>query len=332
MLDRLPLELVELIVLLALPSPDSPLSYYDRQDTLRALCLVSRHIRSAAQPILFQQVRLATRRAAQRFPRVAGRNGSRVKELWVGPWRYEGGRPEPSEDLELRASKSLANLAQACSQTEEVYLRLSNLDMHSVQRFSALSRCNLGQAQADLFHWPNHITTLSLDGSTVLDAPQTSLLSSHERVMLDWTLVDTVDTYEESVALRTVRNLRIQPHAFALISSKHSQPHRPHDALYFYLLTTLLSQPGNFTQLPSLYLASFLNRPEYLLGVELSSAISSLLATCASRSIEVIFEHEPHPSLDSFISPTFLKRCEVIKAAEKAAAAEAREEEEDGKQ
>ncbi|GAA6042915.1 hypothetical protein JCM8097_002770 [Rhodosporidiobolus ruineniae] len=67
MLDRLPLELVQHIVFLTLPSSSSFTKYRERQDPLLALCSTSRSLREAVQPILFQAVKLESDKALNSF-------------------------------------------------------------------------------------------------------------------------------------------------------------------------------------------------------------------------------------------------------------------------
>ncbi|BGP17118.1 hypothetical protein JCM10213_003897 [Rhodosporidiobolus nylandii] len=68
MLHQLPVELVRRVVVLALP-PSSPFSsaYFERQDTLRALCLTSHLLKNVAQPLLLEEVHLYSGEALTAF-------------------------------------------------------------------------------------------------------------------------------------------------------------------------------------------------------------------------------------------------------------------------
>ncbi|BGP20548.1 hypothetical protein JCM10213_003812 [Rhodosporidiobolus nylandii] len=58
MLDRLPVELVQHVVRLTLPSP-SHITYRERRDPLLALCRTSRGLRRFAQPALLEVFEVA---------------------------------------------------------------------------------------------------------------------------------------------------------------------------------------------------------------------------------------------------------------------------------
>ncbi|GAA6015915.1 hypothetical protein JCM10207_006805 [Rhodosporidiobolus poonsookiae] len=354
MLDRLPLELVELIVLLALPSPDSPLSYYDRQDTLRALCLVSRPLNDIAQPLLFKHVDVrANKQLATFLKAVEGRPdlGKAVRVLRIGCPDGQGSASALSEVAEHEVSK----LARTCPRVEAVEFRLDVVELKEWQQFVHLKRLHIVGStliveESFIFR---HVEDLSLHNYCgvvderflrSLPALRTfhyqmehheeppppagiilNLLKGGTLVVCDRPAQRNVDHLPTDTAsafdgCEDVRNLRIRGSAGGVsISPLSALPaYANSDAWFFDDLADDLER-GVYQRLLTLYLPSSLRPTLQSLFSELSASITALLGVCASRSIEVIFEPEPHPCLDSFISPTFLKRCEAIKAAEAAA-------------
>ncbi|GAA5947961.1 hypothetical protein JCM10213_007667 [Rhodosporidiobolus nylandii] len=136
MLDRLPVELVQHIVRLTLPSP-SHATYRERQDTLLALCRTSRALRTVAQPALFEVVELASREQVDSFREAvkAKELGERVRSLHldgksgIGGARYVDFGPD-----------DFSRLAHSCPHLVELKTHNLNVDLRWLQDFSTLRR------------------------------------------------------------------------------------------------------------------------------------------------------------------------------------------------
>ncbi|BGP20381.1 hypothetical protein JCM10213_002307 [Rhodosporidiobolus nylandii] len=160
MLDRLPLELVDHVVRLALPQPFSFRQYREQQDTLLALCRTSRAMRAVAQPLLFEAVQLRTAGEVERFVEAceATKLGGRVRRTrLVGEWTSE--RPiceAPSQDLRM--------IADCCPNIVEVGVSGCDADLADYAVFSHLRRLLISDSSLlhDLPYCLPHLEELSL--------------------------------------------------------------------------------------------------------------------------------------------------------------------------
>ncbi|GAA6017834.1 hypothetical protein JCM10207_003469 [Rhodosporidiobolus poonsookiae] len=339
MLDRLPLELVELIVLLALPSPDSPLFYHDRQDTLRALCLTDRHGFTVAQPLLFKHVDLRWQIQLERFLEVVEGNsalGKAVRTLHIGHLDWEQGQGALSVALptEVDNHKRLHIVgSMLAAQAAFLFPHVSELSLHNyhgvvdetfLRGVPAVHAFHLQmEDHNDLLPPPcetslglvRRVTAVVYDGGDLHPSGKYTALRLHDRVLVD-------AHFDGDFDFEDIRHLRLHQHALGA-SIKPFSPSFSNDEFHASELSDFGASilAGDSPRLSSLYLPSSLRPSPDSVPNNLSSSVSSLPVACTSRSIEVIFEPEPHPYLDSFISPTFLKRCEAIRAAEEAATA-----------
>ncbi|GAA6039820.1 hypothetical protein JCM8097_004239 [Rhodosporidiobolus ruineniae] len=103
MLDRLPLELVQHIVFLALPPFPSFGRSRQRYTTLLAIALTCKALRDIAHPLQYEVVDLRSEEAVESFLSVLEGNtalGKRVRALrFEGDWREVGWDASPSPDL-----------------------------------------------------------------------------------------------------------------------------------------------------------------------------------------------------------------------------------------
>ncbi|BGP20495.1 hypothetical protein JCM10213_007652 [Rhodosporidiobolus nylandii] len=129
MLDRLPIELVEDIVRLALPSPYSPLLYRERQKTLLALCRTSRAMRSLVQPILFEAVEMefAHGTKPRRFFQRLGAHGELVRKVGIELDEEEENDLNDEEDLAMFHLDNQAVRALASVSPNLVEMRLMDV-------------------------------------------------------------------------------------------------------------------------------------------------------------------------------------------------------------
>ncbi|GAA6042909.1 hypothetical protein JCM8097_002765 [Rhodosporidiobolus ruineniae] len=127
MLDPLPLELVQHIVFLTLPSSSSFTKYRERQDTLLALCLTSRALCAAAQPVLFESVNLESDKAVEAFLKVVEANkamGERVRALRLASDLDEWHEAEPVD---------FGSFAASCPRIVDIMLFHQCLDVQSLE-------------------------------------------------------------------------------------------------------------------------------------------------------------------------------------------------------
>ncbi|GAA5849229.1 hypothetical protein JCM8547_006488 [Rhodosporidiobolus lusitaniae] len=161
MLLSLPPELVEHIVRLLEPITITSKSYQQRQDTLRALCLVSFALKEIAQPVLEE---------ASYWP-----------ASWEGPVRKERAEAEYRKLRFLWMHKTapgrprnLASLLPSCTQLREVRLSgYQKLDLSSLRRI----------VLRDIGYFPpqqpvKHLFELTLDSTKPVDATSTAQLES----------------------------------------------------------------------------------------------------------------------------------------------------------
>ncbi|BGP47399.1 hypothetical protein JCM10450v2_003251 [Rhodotorula kratochvilovae] len=101
MLDRLPDELVLLVVEELAPAPLVRKGYHEAQNTLRALCLTARRYRRLAQPVLWRNLVFTDLRRSAKFVDLEGVNTLRdhVQSLVVEPERDYDNDFAPAFDL-----------------------------------------------------------------------------------------------------------------------------------------------------------------------------------------------------------------------------------------
>ncbi|GAA6039755.1 hypothetical protein JCM8097_004203 [Rhodosporidiobolus ruineniae] len=142
MLDRLPLELVQQIVFLTLPSSSSFTKYRERQDPLLALCFTSRALCAVAQPVLFESVNLESDKAVDSFLEVVETNkglGERVKAL-----RIEGDTKTWYEDGPV----VLGRFCEPCKSVAEIVVFQGIVDLCCLEAFPTLDFSTV-----DAKHW-----------------------------------------------------------------------------------------------------------------------------------------------------------------------------------
>ncbi|BGP20515.1 hypothetical protein JCM10213v2_008676 [Rhodosporidiobolus nylandii] len=138
MLDRLPVELVQHVVRLALPSP-SHATYRERQDTLLALSRTSRALRTVAQPALFEFVELASREQVDSFREAvkAKELGARVRSVQLDGDEYDSNEGMSSLSFE---ADDFASLASACPDLFELKTHKIDVDASWLETFPCLTR------------------------------------------------------------------------------------------------------------------------------------------------------------------------------------------------
>ncbi|BGP20397.1 hypothetical protein JCM10213_002291 [Rhodosporidiobolus nylandii] len=152
MLDRLPLELVDHVVRLALPQPFSFRQYRERQNTLLALCRTSRAMRSVAQPLLFEVVELRTPDEVEGFIEAveATKFGGSVKRV-----RIEQARRSLPFD-----GRDYAALAETCPAIRDLYLDGFDLDLGDLECFTNLRTLVVSRANLNLPACPFSLPSL----------------------------------------------------------------------------------------------------------------------------------------------------------------------------
>ncbi|BGP20447.1 hypothetical protein JCM10213_001545 [Rhodosporidiobolus nylandii] len=145
MLDRLPLELVDHVVRLALPHPFSFSQYRDRQDTLFALCRTSKVMRAVAQPLLFEVVEFRTADEVEEFVEacVATKLGWGRKRTRIAG---EGMSERPHVIWEPD-SLALRFLADCCPNIVEMGLSGLDIDLSEFEVFRHLHRLFISDAR-----------------------------------------------------------------------------------------------------------------------------------------------------------------------------------------
>ncbi|BGP15083.1 hypothetical protein JCM10213_002772 [Rhodosporidiobolus nylandii] len=126
MLDRLPLELLALVLRLSAPLDYSSLLYPERRQTLRICCLVSPRMRELAQPML-PEVFFAEEKEDVELAQVKGEN---VKLLVLNG---------AGDQLSAKSGRVQAIL-EACSQVMEVRLLFVQLDLGCLASLPELRR------------------------------------------------------------------------------------------------------------------------------------------------------------------------------------------------
>ncbi|BGP20480.1 hypothetical protein JCM10213_002274 [Rhodosporidiobolus nylandii] len=143
MLDRLPVELVEQIVCLAVPSRNNRLIDQERMRALSTYCLVSKHLTSVSQRLLFSVVELISLDAAERFLEAATAElGSVVRVLGFAQ------QPQQHDALHVR-NALLRRLAKRCPGIGEMRFFHCRFDLASCEPFSGLRRLIVNETVID---------------------------------------------------------------------------------------------------------------------------------------------------------------------------------------
>ncbi|BGP20488.1 hypothetical protein JCM10213_007645 [Rhodosporidiobolus nylandii] len=365
MLDRLPVELVQHVVRLTLPSPCHA-TYRERQATLLALCRTNRALRMVAQQALFEVVELASRDQFDSLLEAvkAKELGGRVRVMLLDGEDVED-REGVSRTFEAR---DLALLAPSCSHLVELKTHNVNVDLRWLQDLSTLRRLvvshgslcaaqpfcldtlevfslsciQIADEDSAIFNRPSfpslralHIqlahpfdpepsfgrllSQLETFSCDAYDLATTFHLVIHQTavpVLLDLSpnRVEEETELDMTQTLAQATHVRLYAHAGRGAISSLDMERAPAVAteiarLLFFLAADIL---------PSL---SFLIIPQAPRdgagqGSLAQLACDTLLAECAARGIEVIFEPSPHPHYDSIVSPLFWRRCKALKAKE----------------
>ncbi|GAA5941604.1 hypothetical protein JCM10213_002315 [Rhodosporidiobolus nylandii] len=187
MLDRLPLELVDHVVRLALPLPFSFRQYRDRQDVLLALCRTSRALRAIAQPLLFEAVELRTADEVEVFVQAveAAKLGGRVKRIGIFSQEVLN-----QDDF---GEERFARLAAICPDVVESTVFA---DFHFVLPFLVELCLSYVDLQANVLHQPNYpsLRALHIQLAVYTDVTQPSLAPFFPQ--LDTLVLDAVDYAE----------------------------------------------------------------------------------------------------------------------------------------
>ncbi|BGP20450.1 hypothetical protein JCM10213_001541 [Rhodosporidiobolus nylandii] len=170
MLDRLPLELVDHAVRLALPLSFSFSQYRERQDTLSALCRTSGAMQAVAQPLLFEVVELRTVNEVERFVEAceATKLGERVRQVRL-----------ISENEEEWRSVSLGELepvATSCPSVVYIHLHGIKLSLASLEPFAHLRTLTLSEAHLSGFLLDRNFQLPSLEELSLIF---TSFMPTH---------------------------------------------------------------------------------------------------------------------------------------------------------
>ncbi|GAA5982965.1 hypothetical protein JCM11641_006899 [Rhodosporidiobolus odoratus] len=237
MLDRLPLELVQHVVQLSLPSETSPVTYRPRQDTLVALCETKKALGSIAKPLLYEVIRIRSSAVLAKL----------VKSL----------------DATALGVHTRAIYISGLEERDRVFQQ-QRTELNVLGRFKALLR----------------------------------LVLSHVSLEVEWSRI-----------LAGCCHVRYNPYAWhgTIDSERHAD--------VFALVDDIMDledriKEGEVPHLSTLILPSALRHAQ--IPCDDMDVLQTLLTTCTSHQVEVIFEDLPHPYYDSFISPAFSRRCEEL--------------------
>ncbi|GAA6039785.1 hypothetical protein JCM8097_004220 [Rhodosporidiobolus ruineniae] len=280
MLDRLPLELVQYIVFLTLPSSSSFTKYRERQDPLLALCSTSRALCDVAQPVLFEAVNLEKQEAISSFLEVVEANkalGERVKALRLENDEWDDHVLAAPEGMSYAG---LARFGQRCHQVLEVVVFRQYLVFPSFEAFPSLVRLTITHCTV-VAHIPVRLSRL------------------------------------EELSLMCIRfsgDALFTPSSFPRLEALHLHLVEDLDEIRM-VLERMLAEPHMFPALTAIvFPVTFLGDPIPGYRASSSTDFEPLRRLCTTRNVELIFEDLPHPHYDSFISPEFVRRCKAQRA------------------
>ncbi|GAA5884005.1 hypothetical protein JCM6882_002099 [Rhodosporidiobolus microsporus] len=358
MLDRLPLELVQHVVQLAIPSRASYATHLERQRTLLALCKTSRLLRAVAQPLLFEVVTLEGEGAIESFVEKikAGGKGGMVRTVRL----FRG-----VTGILMLESKLAETLALACPSVVAISLCSVFADWECFQAFPTLhhlvlcfsslradSPCSLPQVEelsifgcsgedAHLFSptfFPSlralHYNVLAYNPhpSTVFDRllPQLEVLSYEALAVnennstspclaTDKRVVLDLDVdYLDHPALKLKNARTIRLNAYSFLWHPHTDPNSV-DAAALRRVGDAVTR-GTMPNLKLLIVPPTFKPSSSSPEVagQYNIALGGLQTICVQRSIEVLLEDLPHTYYESLVSPAFWRRCKGLKAQEEA--------------
>ncbi|BGP20525.1 hypothetical protein JCM10213_003788 [Rhodosporidiobolus nylandii] len=352
MLDRLPVELVQHIVRLTLPSP-SHATYRERQDRLLVLCRTSRALRTVGQTVLFEVVELASREQFSSFLEAVKANelSERVRSVQL----YED--PYGRNMFQLAAG-DYASLVRRCPRLAELRIAHSRVDLAELQEATYLQRLIISRGTAYVsrpFVLPQ-VEELSLLGIGNLEdfLPTHSFpsLSAFHIEMADFgefkpeqllSLLPHLDAF--SIDFRDVlcsatgpaRTLAssprvlfdLTPHSIEGLLEDFEAVLAAARALRLKAGAAALSNYADLTPALNCLVANLarLTGLQHLVlpteclwckgwNVDYHRALADLRAACQARGIDVVFEPQGDFEYDSLVSPEFWRRCKALKAKE----------------
>ncbi|BGP15586.1 hypothetical protein JCM10213_005380 [Rhodosporidiobolus nylandii] len=208
MLDRLPVDLLSLILRLAAPPTTRRKEYYARQATLRSLTLTCKRLDEVARPILWEVVRLETFEQAKRLKEAdqggARRTGTRRLKLIDGHYVLDLTAAMVSlEELWLEKVRGGLSLFNLCGLTSLKRLVLLDLELTTpaappfFPHLEALSLCSLRTTPSILYSFLRSETLPALR-ALVLNRLQTPDSAMPFCPFLPHTLVSALDILELS--------------------------------------------------------------------------------------------------------------------------------------
>ncbi|GAA6039789.1 hypothetical protein JCM8097_004222 [Rhodosporidiobolus ruineniae] len=311
MLDRLPLELVQHIVFLTLPSSFSFTKYRERQDPLLALCLTSRALCEVAQPVLFESVNLENDKAVVSFLEVV--EVSEVLGKCTRALRIEGDPETWHEDGPV----VLGRLCKPCKSVTEIVVFQGIVDLCCLEAFpkySAISLPTLKAFELQAVAVSCDILDLAYSGDSQAGFLQPRLLHDCGR--------GSPNELAEPTMTSELRTLRLNPFAGESSIMLPALDFPTVDAKHWDLTVDVVNVLDDRSAVPKLsscvFFPTAFDSHSFQASAPSCSILQNFEALCASRNIELIFEDLPHPYYDSFISPEFVKRCKAAKAKEAA--------------
>ncbi|GAA5991712.1 hypothetical protein JCM11641_001953 [Rhodosporidiobolus odoratus] len=348
MLTRLPLELVQHIVQLCLPSTTSPLTYRHRQDTLLALCRTNKALNGVAQSLLYEVVEIRTSEVNRGFLDKAekARLGQRVSALFlVGEGiglDYDAADTRKGTSFLRELSAHLPNLLEIRIYQRRVDLAdlapftitaLTNITLPSLQELSLM--CSVLHILEGVFT-PASLPALSalhlqLQNPEDLDVDHLDLsplvlqldsFSCDYRDMLDVFSLQYLATYPCAlIDFSTFRtNLLDAPQRNSL-STMHSARFNPYAGVSDLLEVNLNPEYSSDEVLGLATILAQGRAPQLsllVLPLDFKSEhdqeeVARFLSFLADHQIEVVFESTPHPFYDSHVSAGHLTRRETAR-------------------
>ncbi|BGP15443.1 hypothetical protein JCM10213_005056 [Rhodosporidiobolus nylandii] len=187
MLDRLPLELLDEVLLLA-TLPPSPAGPSTRKTTLQACSLVNKAVGARAQPLLWREVEVATTKQVKAAAKHADQLGSLVRKLRL-------------QTVAVGPLPRVLALGTVCSNLVEVDLSLHSsskvdlLDLESVPHLRTLTLQHLELVASAPSAFLTKLEHLSLRSVNAASAVYSSLLTQQSLPSLSALALALADTY-----------------------------------------------------------------------------------------------------------------------------------------
>ncbi|GAA5987741.1 hypothetical protein JCM11641_006513 [Rhodosporidiobolus odoratus] len=143
MLSRLPLELVQYIVQLSLPSTISPHEYRQRQDVLLALSQACKALRMIAEPLLYDVVQAKADKTADLLLEALQRKeawGQRIKALFLAECGVKGWDHTLESFVGWPPQQLYASFAALMPHLVDLRLCLQGVDLADLQTLQRLRR------------------------------------------------------------------------------------------------------------------------------------------------------------------------------------------------